>query len=200
MGENRARIFKFNYITVMEERINQIFLENRELLAKIDVSSRIAEAAEMLVECFRNGGKVLICGNGGSMAEAEHFSGELVARFRRERRGLPAITLGSNAAVLSAWSNDYDYRTALAREVEALGNSGDVLIVMSTSGNSANVIEAVKMAKHRSMKVIGFLGEGGALREMADVVLAVPSGNTPRIQEIHLIMVHIISELIEEKI
>lgn len=184
----------------MKERINQIFAETRELLVKSDLSAEILEAVRIMVECFESGGKVLVCGNGGSMAEAQHFAGELVARFRRERRGLPVIALGSNASVLTAWSNDYDYKTALARETEALGKSGDVLIVMSTSGNSANVIEAVKTAKRQGIKVIGFLGEGGALQQMADIALAVPSGNTPRIQEIHLIMVHIISELVEERV
>ncbi len=155
-------------------------------------------ASLTVADAIKNGNKILICGNGGSAAEALHFGGELVGKFKKERRALPAIVLGVNLCALTAVSNDYDYVDAFSREVEAYGSSGDVLIALSTSGNSENVIKAVASANKKNISTIGLLGRGGALKEMVDIPLTVNSKNTPRIQEVHLIYVHIISEIVEE--
>lgn len=142
---------------------------------------------------------VLVCGNGGSMADAQHIAGELVARFKLERRGLPVIALGTNLATLTAWSNDYDYASAYAREVEAYGRDGAVFIGLSTSGNSANVVAAAEVAKSRGLTVVAFTGAGGGkLGALADVLFAVPSRDTPRIQELHIALYHYLCAEVEK--
>jgi D-sedoheptulose 7-phosphate isomerase len=134
---------------------------------------------------------LLICGNGGSAADAEHIAGELVARFLKERRGLPVISLVSNPAVLTAWSNDYSYETVFSRQVEAYGRRGGVLLGLSTSGNSKNVVLAMEAARSLGMTTIGLTGEGGGkMAALSDHLFAVPSRFTPAIQEVHLCLYH----------
>ncbi len=162
------------------------------------MAGRLELAGLAIAGALQRDNKILICGNGGSAAEALHFGGELVGRFKKERRALPAIVLGSNLSVLTAVANDYNYESVFAREVEAFGVSGDVLVVFSTSGNSKNIIAAVAQAEKQGLQVIGFLGSGGALKDQITDPILVPSFDTPRIQEMHQVFVHIISELVEE--
>jgi phosphoheptose isomerase len=161
----------------------------------------LLEAADAMATTFARGGKVLACGNGGSAAEAQHFATELVGRFKVPgRRGLPALALCADSAVLTAWSNDASYDDAFARQVEALGRPGDVLLGISTSGNSRNVVHAFERARENGLRTVALLGgSGGALRTLADVALVVPSTDTQRIQETHAVVVHLLCELIEEQ-
>ncbi len=155
----------------------------------------------MLVASFSAGNKLLVCGNGGSAADALHICGELVGRFQLGRRGIPAIALNADAAVLTAWSNDFSYETVFARQVEALAKPGDVVWGISTSGNSKNVVEALKTARSMKASTLGLTGEGGgAMAQYCDVLLAVPLSATPRIQEVHLATYHAICEAVEAAI
>lgn len=182
-------------------------LAREELAAGIALREQAAEtfpqpltqAAELIAASLKAGGKLLICGNGGSAADAQHYATELVARlYQRERPAMAAVALTTDTSALTALANDYGFDRVFARQVEALGRPGDVLLGLSTSGNSANVIEAIKMAREKEMKVVSFTGDGGKMAELSDLVLAVPSGNTMRIQEIHLTLGHVLCKLIEE--
>lgn len=181
-------------------KIETRFKENRELSSQSKLASEIASAAEVIVKALASGNKVLICGNGGSASQAEHFAGELVGRFKLERRGLPALALGANFAALTAIANDYAYEDIFSREVESFGKSGDVLVGLSTSGNSKNVIKAVHKAKELGLKTICLCGESGALKAISDITIAVPSKITARVQEMHLLIIHILAELVEKEI
>lgn len=175
-----------------------IDLKNKLIDNKIFISS-INDAVVNISECFKNGNKILVAGNGGSAADAQHFAGEIVCRFKKERKGYPAISLNSNTSIITAWGNDYEFRTIFSRQVEALGNEGDIFIGISTSGNSENVIEAVKKAKENGLKTICLLGkDGGLLRNLADISIVVSSNDTPRIQEVHILIIHAICEEIEK--
>ncbi len=161
----------------------------------------LQKAFSLLSEALRSGRKVLICGNGGSCSDAQHFCGELVVRFRRNRSALPCIALGVDPTVLTACANDLGYETVFEREVEALGEEGDVLIGISTSGSSANVIRAVRLAKKKGLKVVSLLGgRPSELEALSDVCVKVPSESTPRIQEVHEVCLHILAELLEEEL
>ena len=152
---------------------------------------KAAEASNVIVECLRTGGKVMACGNGGSAADAQHLSAELVGRFGTERKGLACIALTTDSSMLTAWGNDYEFDTIFARQVSALGRAGDVLICFSTSGNSRNVVAAVKAAAEIDVKTLGLLGGGGGdLGDLVDVPIIVPSDETARVQEIHQIIYH----------
>ncbi len=165
--------------------------------SKIDAIERIIS---LITSAYRVGGKVVLFGNGGSAADAQHIAGELVGKFKLDRQALPAIALTTNTSILTAVANDYGYETVFSRQVEALVNEKDVVIGISTSGDSPNVIEAIKMAKKKGAKTIGLTGgDGGKLAEVADLVLAVPSDNTPRIQETHITIGHIVCELVERE-
>jgi D-sedoheptulose 7-phosphate isomerase len=160
----------------------------------------IAEAAEVIAGGFLSGGKLLLCGNGGSAADCQHMAAEFVSRFSKdlERRALPALALTTDTSFLTAFSNDCGFEGIFERQVEALGSAGDVLIGISTSGNSPNVIRAVETAKKRNIGTIALTGNGGGrLTAMADVVMAVPSADTQYIQEAHLAVEHILCELVE---
>ncbi|MBW2984845.1 D-sedoheptulose 7-phosphate isomerase [Candidatus Woesearchaeota archaeon] len=162
---------------------------------------RIQDAANLIADSLKSNKKVLVCGNGGSAADAQHLAGELVGRFKLERKALPCIALTTDTSILTAWSNDYSFETIFERQVEALGQKGDVLIGISTSGNSANVIKALEKAKGLGIKTVTLLGkDGGKLKGMADVELVVPCNNTPRVQESHIMILHIICELIEREL
>ena len=144
---------------------------------------------------------LLVCGNGGSASDAQHITGELVGRFLKERRGLKAICLSSNAAVLTAWANDYSYESVFARQVEAYAEEGGVLLGLSTSGNSPNVVAAFEAARARGMATVAMTGEGGGrLAGLSDVLLAVPSRHTPLIQQVHICLYHYLCEEIEARL
>ncbi|WP_204251241.1 D-sedoheptulose 7-phosphate isomerase [Elioraea rosea] len=157
-----------------------------------------AAAAEILVAAIRTGNKLLICGNGGSAADAQHWAGELVSRFLYDRPGLPAIALTTDSSIMTAIGNDYGYERLFSRQVEALGTKGDVLFALSTSGRSPNVIAALKAAREKGMVTVGFTGEGGGdMPPLCDILLRVPSAATPRIQEGHEALGHAICALVE---
>jgi len=161
-------------------------------------SGVIFEAALLITRCLRNGGKVLFFGNGGSAADAQHLAAELVGRFVRERAGLPAIALTTDSSILTAVGNDYGFEQVFARQIQALGRAGDVAVALSTSGNSANVLEGVKEARKRKLKTIGLTGkDGGALAQRADVAVTIPSTSTARIQECHIAIGHLFCELVD---
>lgn len=183
----------------MNEKISTMLSESIAILQKTKLDAEIQQAVHLCCDTLKRGNTIFACGNGGSMEQAMHIAGELVDRFRIERKPLSVVTLGVNAAVLTAWANDYDYKTAFRRELEALGKKGDCLIVLSTSGNSVNLIEAAEAAREKGISTIGFLGEAGKLQSIVDVRLAVPSRDTPRIQEAHMVLIHIICELVEEE-
>jgi D-sedoheptulose 7-phosphate isomerase len=165
--------------------------------AKLDAAMR--EAIARTAAALAAGKPLLVCGNGGSAADSQHIVGELLARFLKERRALKAICLASNPAVLTAWSNDYAYESVFARQVEAYGEAGGVLLGLSTSGNSANVVMAMETARARGMTTIGMTGEGGGrMAALCDVLLAVPSRFTPAIQQVHLVMYHCFCAGVEE--
>ena len=159
----------------------------------------IEQAAQMLIDCYRGGHKVLICGNGGSAADAQHFAAEMVGRFLKERRPLPAIALHTNTSTLTALANDYGYEETFTRPLAAHGQPGDLLIAISTSGNAANVCAAVALARQMQMHTIGLTGHpGGRLAQLVHLLLAVPSTSTPRIQEAHTTIIHLLCQAVEQ--
>ncbi|MFH1780840.1 MAG: D-sedoheptulose 7-phosphate isomerase [Candidatus Nealsonbacteria bacterium] len=187
----------------MENEIEALFDQNIELhrIAKTALADKIAQAADLIIDALKQGRKVLFCGNGGSAADAQHIAAELVGRFKKERRGLPAIALTTDTSIMTAIANDYWYDLLFARQVEALGDKNDILIAISTSGNSMNIVRAVEAAKFKGLKTIGFLGaEGGKLKDLVDLSLIVPSQESDRVQEVHILIAHIICQLIDSKI
>lgn len=170
------------------------FIENK------DNSEKINSAISLMVESFKNNGRAFSCGNGGSMCDAMHFAEELTGRFRKERKPLAAMAI-NDPSHLTCVSNDYGYDVVFSRYVEAWGNKGDILLAISTSGNSPNVLLAVEAAKKKGMKVVGLLGKGGGkLKDMVDVALVVDSSVSDRIQEIHIKCIHIFIEGIERSL
>jgi D-sedoheptulose 7-phosphate isomerase len=158
-------------------------------------------AVSLCCESIRGGGSLLVCGNGGSAADAMHITGELVGRFLRERRALRAICLSDNPAILTAWSNDYSYDTVFSRQVEAYGSQGAVLIGISTSGNSPNVVKAAETAREMGMHIIALTGRsGGGLARRADVTLRAPADATPMIQQVHICLYHYLCAEIEARL
>lgn len=185
----------------------QTVLVNRAFESAQDVlkeSSRrlapdIPKAARAILSCFATGNKILVCGNGGSAADAQHFAAELVGRFKSTHRpGLPVISLTADSAILTAWANDVGYELVFARQVEALGRPGDLLLAISTSGKSINVAKAVEAARRQKMQTVALLGgDGGEVRALCDTALVVPSFDSQRIQEVQLLALHTICELVE---
>ena len=174
-----------------------------KLLIEKECSTDIINSTNLLVESFKNGKKLLICGNGGSAADSQHIAAEFMIRLSHDlsRPAIPAIALTTDTSNLTAGGNDIGFENVFARNVEGLGNKGDVLIAISTSGNSGNVIKAVEMAHTKEMKVIGFLGgSGGKLKSLVDTAIIIPSQSTQRIQEGHITVAHIICELVERKL
>ncbi len=161
---------------------------------------KLIETARLMGECLNQGGKILICGNGGSASDAQHFSGEMVGRFLKERRPLPAIALSTDTSILTAVGNDYGYEQIFSRGVEAHGKSGDILFAISTSGKSPNVLKAVESARKTGMKVVAMTGgSGGPLGEKCDIHLNVALGkNSPRIQEVHIMIIHLLVDILDE--
>lgn len=169
------------------------------LLQDNNLVMQIEKAVEMCINGFKNGNKLYLCGNGGSAADAQHIAAELSGRFNYDRDPLPAEALHVNTSFLTAVANDYDYTKIYSRMVEAFGESGDILIGLSTSGNSANVVNAMKTAKEMQLLTIGLTGEkGGKLESLSDICIKVPSNNTARIQEAHILIGHIICEEVEK--
>ena len=171
----------------------------KKMVAKT-LSDLIVNAINMIISAYKAGGKVLLIGNGGSAADAQHIAAELVGRFKLERMALPAIALTTDTSILTSVANDYKYDNVFSRQVEALANNEDILIAITTSGNSINILKAVEMARSKNVKVIGLTGrDGGKLKDMADMTIMIPSDNTPRIQEAHITIGHIICNLVERE-
>ena len=189
--------------TTSIEKIQSHFEESIETkrAAMASTIAEIVEAGELMVETLRNGGKILSCGNGGSAGDAQHFSAELLNRFEMERPGMPAIALTTDSSAITAIANDYAYQDIFAKQVLALGNAADLLLAISTSGNSPNVLRAVDSAHELHMKVVALTGcDGGAMQgalEKTDVEIRVPAERTARIQEVHILVIHALCEFIE---
>jgi D-sedoheptulose 7-phosphate isomerase len=174
-----------------------------KLKIKDQLTEEILKAVDLLTACYKTGNKLLLCGNGGSAADCQHIATELMIRLSHhiQRPALPAIALTTDTSNLTAGGNDIGFENVFARNIEGLGNKGDVLLAISTSGNSPNVIKAVEMAHKKGMKVIGFLGgSGGKLKSLVDLPIIIPSSNVQRIQEGHITVAHIICELVEDKL
>lgn len=185
----------------MKEKILKAFRESISVKQQFinDNLEAVLEVSEVLAETFNKGGKVILFGNGGSATDASHIAAEFVNRLRRDRPALPAIALGTDTAVLTSIANDYDFSEVFARQVKALAHEGDIVIAISTSGNSPNVIKAVELAKKKRLKTIAFTGaKGSKLASKADYVFAVPSESTPRIQETHITLGHVLCQMVEE--
>ena len=187
----------------MQEIIKQNIQEQIQLLERImetDYSVKVQEAAEYILQTIQTGHKILIAGNGGSAADAQHMAAELVVRFEKERKGLPAMALTTDSSILSAGGNDYGFDAVYERQIQALGFENDIFIAISTSGNSENIIRAIYMAKNKNMKIIGMTGKnGGKMKAICDILLCVPHNRTARIQEIHEHTIHTLCQLIEQK-
>lgn len=187
----------------MKEKISNMLDEAVELNKKISESQigKIKKIVGHIVETIKRNNKIILCGNGGSATQASHIAAEFVGRYKKERKAWPAISLNTDIANLTAIANDYGYDKIFERQVEALGNKGDVLIGISTSGDSENIIKAFDKARDIGIITIGFLGKnGGLMKEKSDIEIIIPSENTPRIQEAHITILHIICELVEEEL
>jgi D-sedoheptulose 7-phosphate isomerase len=188
------------------QRIRAHFAESAELkLAAVDaLAPLIARAAALMTECLLSDGKLLACGNGGSAADAQHFAAEMVGRFERERPELPAIAMTTDTSILTAVANDYDFAQVFAKQVRALGRAGDVLLAISTSGSSGNVVAAIAAAHEREMRVVALTGKGGGrigeLLSPEDVHICVPHSTTTRIQEVHLLTIHCLCDAIDSSL
>lgn len=182
------------------DKIKAIWNEHLEVARALPrLAGDVARAVEMIHSSLAAGGKLLIAGNGGSAADAQHIAAELTGRFLRERKPLPALALHANSSALTAIGNDYGYEHVFARELAAHARPGDVLLAISTSGGSKNILRAIEEAREKKVAVIGMTGEsGGAMRTACDLCLCVPSKSTARIQEMHIMIGHTICELLEE--
>ena len=191
---------------MLEQRIQQQFFDSADLkYAAAEILARpIAQAVGVLVACITSGGKVLACGNGGSASDAQHFAAEFSGRFERERPGLAAIALTTDTSIITAIGNDYSFNAIFSKQVEALGAPGDVLIAISTSGNSANVIAAVQAAHAKEMSIVALTGRGGGkIREMlldTDVHICVPHERTARVQEVHILTLHCLCDAVDNQL
>ncbi|MEZ5066729.1 MAG: D-sedoheptulose 7-phosphate isomerase [bacterium] len=184
------------------DRIQASVVESARVLNALAATApAVREAGLALARAVTGGGKILLCGNGGSAADAQHFATELTVRYLADRPAIPAIALTTDTSVLTAASNDLGFERVFARQVEALGRPGDALVAISTSGNSANVLAAAREARERGLVVVGLTGRsGGRLRELSDHWIASPSDHTPRIQEAHLVVEHLLCEIVEESV
>lgn len=172
----------------------QAVLQNRELL------QTVANIVDVIVTAFRNGHRVYFCGNGGSAADAQHLAAEFSGRFYKDRKALPSEALHCNTSYLTAVANDYSYEAVYARLIDGIGNEGDVLVGLSTSGKSGNIVKAFETARRKGVITVGFTGHtGGAMKPLSDYLINVPSTDTPRIQEVHLLLGHAICQLVEER-
>jgi len=187
----------------MKTTILNEFNSHLDTIQKVigNLSDDLQIASLLAVDTLKQGNKILLCGNGGSAADAQHISAELTGRYKVERKGLAGIALTTDTSALTAIGNDYGYDRVFDRQLEALANKGDLLIGISTSGNSKNILSALKLAKEIGCKTIGFSGNGGGLmNELCDINLVVPSDNTPRIQEMHILFGHTICQIIDDNL
>ena len=186
----------------ISSNLNRAINDSVRMLESLkNLEPQVSRAADVIGECFRRGKKLLVCGNGGSAADASHFATELVVRFTKDRRALPAICLASDSGILTAAGNDYGFDEIFARQVAAFGVPGDVLICLTTSGKSKNVMRALQEAKARKLKTIAFLGrDGGSTIDIADIDLLVKDDSTARIQEAHQLVIHVLCEIIEAQL
>lgn len=185
----------------VRETIRETFDEHERVVADAakELPTAIEQFVDMVIGCLGNGAKVLACGNGGSAADAQHLVAELVCRFRVNRVAIPAVALTTDTSTMTAIANDFGYDRVFARQVEALARPGDVLVAISTSGNSANVVEAALQARQVGCKVVALTGvDGGRLAEHADVLVAAPSKTVARIQEIHELVIHLVAQTVED--
>ena len=186
---------------LIKSRLQESARLKEEILDSIETVKIIAKIAEVIIQAYRKGKKVILFGNGGSAADAQHIAAELVGKYYLERAPLPAIALTVNTSSLTAIGNDYSFAQVFVKQLEALGEAGDVAIGISTSGNSENVLEALKAAKEKGLITIGFTGKkGGKLTNVVDYCLHIPSDDTPRIQEGHITVGHIICEIVEREL
>ncbi len=194
-------IQEMSTISQIEERIKESVRVKQRVLEDHDLLKKVEDAANLLTQSLKEGGKVLFAGNGGSAADAQHLAAELSGKFYLDRPPLPAEACHVNSSFVTAYSNDYSFARAFARYVEAFGKPGDILVALSTSGNSENILEAITAARDKGMKVIGFTGRsGGKMKDLCDLLINIPSTDTPRIQELHITIGHIICEITEKKI
>ncbi len=173
----------------------------KKTASNVDLITLISTASQAINSCIKAGGKIMIAGNGGSAADAQHFAAELTGRYRRERRGLPAVALTTDSSAITAIANDYGYTRVFSRQVEALGNKGDVLILISTSGNSENLVHAAVQARKNNIHTIALLGkDGGMLKEFVNIPVVVPGQVASHIQELHLMIYHYWCDVLEQSI
>ncbi len=186
---------------IISRQIEDSIAVKQAILANPQFIKDIRRAAEMIVRAYRAGHKTLLAGNGGSAADAQHIAGEFVSRFYFDRPGLPSIALTTDTSILTAIGNDYGYENLFARQVQAQGSEGDVFIGISTSGNSANILRALQECRKHRIHTIGLTGSAdGKMRELCDITLAVPSLETPRIQEVHSMVGHVLCGIVEEEL
>jgi D-sedoheptulose 7-phosphate isomerase len=190
-----------DYLNFVQEQVQNSLSVKQALLQDSDLLSRTAAVAQTISKAFQSKRKLLLFGNGGSAADAQHIAAEFVGRYRTERRALPALALTVNTSSLTAIGNDYAFDVVFSRQIEAFGISGDVALGISTSGNSENIVRALNKAKELGMKTVALTGAtGGRLKSSVDYCLAVPSGDTPRVQECHILLGHIICEIVERQL
>jgi len=185
----------------MIDEIRKQLREHRALidLLEKDLAPVISDMSSLITDTLAGGNKLLVMGNGGSAADSQHFAAEIVGRFKMERKALPAIALSTDTSILTAVGNDYGFESIFSRQVEALAAPGDVVVGISTSGNSPNVLKALNIAQARGCRTVGLLGkDGGSIRAVCDLALVIPSYDTPRIQEGHGIIIHIVCDLVEK--
>lgn len=188
-------------MNIIKDIISKSIAIKQQMLEDEQILSSVQKSIDVITTAFKNGNKVLFCGNGGSAADAQHLAAEFSGRFYKDRPALPSEALHTNTSYLTAVANDYSYDVIYSRIIDGTGNKGDVLIGLSTSGNSSNIVKAFESAKDKKMTTIGFTGiTGGVMKEVSDILLNVPSVDTPRIQECHILLGHIICQLVEENL
>lgn len=192
---------EFDYSNFILRKIEQSHLIGKRIIEQKHLLNSISRACSVIIECLTSGRKILFAGNGGSAADAQHMAAEFVGKFYVERDPLSAIALNTNNSIISAIANDYSFDMIFSRQVRAIGRSGDIIIGITTSGNSRNIFLALSEAKKMGMNTIGLTGStGGAIKDVAEILINIPSSDTPRIQESHIMVGHIICEIVEKEI
>jgi len=188
-------------VNSIKSQIKKIMVESSNIiLNSIKLSEKIEESINEIIKCFKRGNKIIIFGNGGSAADAQHIVAEFIGRFQKERKSLPAISLTTDSSIITSLANDYSYNIVFSRQCESLVSKEDVVIGISTSGKSKNVEEGIKTAKKKGAITIGLLGgDGGTIKDFTDISIIVPSTNTARIQEVHRVIYHIICDIVEKE-
>ena len=203
MAARAGRLMKMNKLmdNIIRDQIRRSINTAEKISGSEELLSVIGLATESIIDTLKNNGKIIIAGNGGSAADSQHIAAEFVNRFYFDRDGLPAIAITTDTSIITAVGNDYSFDRIFARQLSSIGKKGDVFLALSTSGNSVNILEALKECKDRAIKTIGFTGaSGGKMKDLCDIIIKVPSDETPRIQEMHILIAHIICSIVEEKI